>query len=306
MSTKKEKAHYSQGVLVFNITHQQCFAIGTLKIREIVPYKTLFQLPKSHGAVKGAMHMRGHTIAVIDMASAIGYQPIPEDEIKNCVIIVTDCQRKIVGFLVRGIERITEYNWRETKAAPKALGNQALVSGMCQLGDEVLQMIDLEYILLKVFPDSPDSTHAILTDIQREQLKPLNILLVDDSVVARKQLTDALLNLNIPFQVTENGREALNIMANAAKDGKPIDLLVSDIEMPGLDGYELTFEIRNQPQLASCYIILHSSLSSHISVSQANQVGANEALTKFDVHDLIGGMLRGAEHKEERSNQAAQ
>ena len=296
MGTKTEKAHYSQGVLVFNITQQQRFALGTLKIREIVPYKPLFQLPNSHHSVKGAIHMRGQTLTVIDMACAIGYAPIPEDEIEHCVIIVTDCQRKVVGFLVRGIERITEYNWRETTATPKTLGNKTLVSGMCQLGNEVLQMIDLEYILLKVFPDSPESTHAILTDIQREQLKPLNILLVDDSIVARKQLTDALLHLNIPFQVTENGHDALSIMNKAAAENKAIDLLVSDIEMPGLDGYELTFEIRNQTSLANCYIILHSSLSSHISVSQAKQVGANEALTKFDVHELIASMLRGAEY----------
>jgi len=162
----------------------------------------------------------------------------------------------------------------------------------------LVQMIDLEYVLLKVFPDSPENTHAIITDVQREQLKPLNILLVDDSIVARKQLTDALLHLNIPFQVTENGQEALDIMKKEARKGTPIDLLVSDIEMPGLDGYELTFEIRSNIDLANSYIILHSSLSSHISVSQATQVGANEALTKFDVHELIASMLRGAEHKE--------
>lgn len=296
MNVKQEKANYSQGVLVFNITSTQRFAMGTLKIREVVPYQTLNQLPNSHNAVLGTMHIRGHTIAVIDMAHAIGYEPIPKDEIKDCVVIVTDCQRKVVGFLVRGIDRITEYNWRDTKATPKALGNKNLVSGICELDGEVLQIIDLEYILIRIFPDSPDSTHAILTDVQREQLKPLKVMLVDDSFVARKQLTDALLNLNIPFKVTENGQQALDLMNQAAAEGQPFDLLVSDIEMPGLDGYELTFEIRNKPELAQCYIILHSSLSSHISISQAKQVGANDALTKFDVNELIASMLRGAEH----------
>ena len=283
---------------MFNISHQQCFALGTLKIREIVPYQALNKLPNRHPCVKGAMNMRGQTITVIDMAAAIGYGAIPEDELKDCVIIVTDCQRKVVGFIVRGIEKITDYNWSEISSPPKALGKTSLVSGMCEIEGQLVQMIDLEYVLLKVFPDSPESAHAILTDVQREQLKPLNILLVDDSMVARKQLSDALLHLNIPFQVTDNGQDALNIMRTAVKDGKAIDLVVSDIEMPGLDGYELTFEIRNDPQFEGCYIILHSSLSSHISLSQANQVGANEALTKFDVHELIASMLRGAEHNQ--------
>lgn len=298
MSTKHEKANYSQGILVFNLTHKQRFAIGTLKIQEIVPYQPLFQLPNAHPSVKGAMNIRGKTITVVDMAEASGYRPIPADEVNDCVIIITDCQRKVVGFMVRSIEKITEYNWRDTHIPPKSVGREALISGICEIDDQLVQLVDLEYILLNAFPDSPENTRAILTDVQREQLKPLNILLVDDSVVARKQLTDALLNLNIPFKITEDGQDALKIMESEATNGKPIDLIVSDIEMPGLDGYELTFEIRSNPALANCYIILHSSLSSHISVSQATQVGANEALTKFDVHDLIAGMLRGAEHRE--------
>ena len=71
--------------------------------------------------------------------------------------------------------------------------------------------------------------------------------------------------------------------------------MVSDIEMPGLDGYELAFEVKNNPAIEHAYIILHTSLSSEISVSQAKQVGANEALTKFDAKELIEAMLRGAQ-----------
>ncbi len=131
--------------------------------------------------------------------------------------------------------------------------------------------------------------------VQREKLKPMNILLVDDSKVARKQLSDALDMINIPYRVTADGKEALVMMEQAALEHHPIDILVSDIEMPGLDGYELAFEVRDNPLTAKAYIILHTSLSSEISVSQAHQVGANEALTKFDAHELIDAMLRGAD-----------
>lgn len=78
--------------------------------------------------------------------------------------------------------------------------------------------------------------------------------------------------------------------------GSRIDILVSDIEMPGLDGYELAFEVQSDPRLAEAYIILHTSLSSEISVERAHQVGAHEALTKFEANELIQAMLRGAEH----------
>jgi two-component system, chemotaxis family, chemotaxis protein CheV len=297
MSVSNEKSNYAQGVLVFNITDTQHFALGTLKIREIVPYKPLHALPGSHSTVKGAMEMRGLTIPVLDLAAAVGYTPLTEEQIKTCVIIVTDCQRKTVGFLVRGIERIMEFNWRDIKKPPASLGNNAFITGICRIENILIQMVDLEYVMSNVFPEDNSEKHAVLTDIQREQLKPLNILLVDDSMVARKQLTDALSHMNVPFKVTDNGHDALVIMETEAANGAPIDLLVSDIEMPGLDGYELAFEVRDKPALAAAYIVLHSSLSSDISVSQATQVGANEALTKFNVQELIASMLRGAEHK---------
>lgn len=297
MSVKNEKANYSQGVLVFKITEKQQFALGTLKIKEIVPYKPMSVLPNTHSAVRGVMEMRKQVIPVLDLAAAVGYTPLTDEEMKSSVVIVTDCQRKTIGFLVRSIERIIEFNWREITKPPKSVGTNAFITGICRIDNDLIQMIDLEYVMSNVFPEDSRKQHAVLTDVQREQLKPLNILLVDDSMVARKQLTDALSYMNIPFQVTEDGHDALLVMkANAAK-GTPIDLLVSDIEMPGLDGYELAFEVRDNPALAEAYIVLHSSLSSDISVSQATQVGANEALTKFNVQELIASMLRGAEYK---------
>ena len=297
MTVASEKANYAQGVLVFNITPTQHFALGTLKVREIVPYKPLHALPNSHATVKGAMEMRGKTIPVLDLAAAVGYASLTDEQMKTCVIIVTDCQRKTIGFLVHSIEKIMEFNWREVKKPPKSLGSNAFITGICEVENELIQMVDLEYVMSNVFPEDDSEKHAVLTDIQREQLKPLNILLVDDSMVARKQLTDALSHMNVPFKVTENGHDALTIMQTEAANGTPIDLLVSDIEMPGLDGYELAFEVRDKPELAGAYIVLHSSLSSDISVSQATQVGANEALTKFNVQELIASMLRGAEFK---------
>ena len=154
-------------------------------------------------------------------------------------------------------------------------------------------------VISMVFPDSVSASFPSLTDVQREKLKPLNILLVDDSSVARAQLSGALDRMNILYTLTANGNDALNIIKAAANENNPIDLIVSDIEMPGLDGYELTFEIRNDSQQhGTPYIILHTSLSCEISISQAHQVGANEALTKFDAGDLIQAMLRGAEFKE--------
>ncbi|QLE86005.1 MULTISPECIES: chemotaxis protein CheV [Shewanella] len=291
----KSKASQSQGLLLFKLSQTQLFALGTLKIRELVPYTPLSAIPQSHPTIIGAATVRGHTIPVIDMAAAVGYQPISKQEYSKSYIIITDCQRMVIGFLVRAIDKIIECNWRDIESPPNNLGKNAYLTGVTRFNEQLVQLLDVELLMAKVFPTSPEMARAILTDVQREKLKPLHILLVDDSKVARKQLSDALDSINIPYQVTADGREALAIMENAVSDGRPVDLLVSDIEMPGLDGYELAFEVKNSPSLASAYIILHTSLSSEISVSQAHQVGANEALTKFDAHELIDAMLRGAD-----------
>ncbi|MBW0298638.1 chemotaxis protein CheW [Shewanella xiamenensis] len=291
----KSKANQSQGLLLFRLSQHQVFALGTLKIRELVPYTPLSKIPKSHPTIMGAATIRGHTIPVVDMAAAIGYRPISDEERKHCYIIITDCQRMIIGFLVRAIDKIIECNWRDIEAPSANLGRNAFLTGVTRYDNQLVQLLDVELLLSKVFPDAPEANRAILTDVQREKLKPMRILLVDDSKVARKQLSDALDSINIPYFVTPDGREALSIMEQAAVEHHPIDILVSDIEMPGLDGYELAFEVRDNPLLANAYIILHTSLSSEISVSQAHQVGANEALTKFDAHELVEAMLRGAD-----------
>jgi two-component system chemotaxis response regulator CheV len=149
--------------------------------------------------------------------------------------------------------------------------------------------------LSRVYPTSVDTDSLALTEVQEETLKALNILLVDDSQVARKQLCDVLDSKDIPYLVTTNGDDAMAAINAANRDGKPIDILVSDIEMPGLDGYELAFNIRDSDTIPQPYIILHTSLNSEMSVSYANQVGANEALTKFDADELLQAILRGGE-----------
>jgi two-component system chemotaxis response regulator CheV len=290
----KSKANQYQGLLLFKLNHTQLFALGTLKIRELVPYLPLTKMPNSHPHILGAATFRDTTIPIIDMAAAIGFKPLSDEEKKQSYIIITDCQRMVIGFMVRSIDKIMECNWRDVEPPACNLGANAFLTGVTRYENQLVQLMDVELLLAKLFPDDPLANKAILTDVQREKLKPLQILLVDDSKVARKQLSDALDSLNIGYQVTANGKDALDIMNQAAADKKPIDLLVSDIEMPGLDGYELAFAVKDNPNLARAYIILHTSLSSEISVGQAKQVGANEALTKFDARELIDAMLRGA------------
>src|SRR5690554_6526860 len=287
------KATQSQKLLLFNLSGKRLFGIGTLKIREILPFKPLTKMPHSHPAVVGATSFRGSAVPVIDMAAAVGYTALTADEQKTSTIIITDVQRQETGFLVRSVQKIIETDWKKVKSPPAMLDDRAFITGLLNVDDEIVQLLDVELLLANVYPDSLETRDVALTDVQREALKTLNILLVDDARVARKQLCDVLDAKGIPYQVTTNGDEALKILLNDNELGRPVDILVSDIEMPGLDGYELTFNVRDRATLKQPFIILHTSLNSQMSLSYANQVGANEALTKFDADELLNAMLRG-------------
>ncbi len=301
MAKVASKANQSQGMLVFKLTLQQNFAIGTLKVREIVPYMPTTKIPYSHHHVIGTVTIRDLTVPVIDMAAAIGFRPIQEEEYNNCYLIVTDCLRTVVAFMVRSIEKIIECDWKSIETPPSSAGHNIFVTGITRYEEKIVQMLDVELLLSKIYPQYENTKIPMLTDIERERLKALNILLVDDSSIARKQLSDALDRINIPYQICKNGSDALDLMKQDAEANRPIDLLVSDIEMPGLDGYELAFEVQNDSALNNSYRILHTSLSSEICVDRAHQVGAHEALEKFNAGELIEAMLRGAKELEAKA-----
>lgn len=307
MAKTISKANQSQGMLMFTLNmQQQLFAIGTLKVREIVPYLPMTHIPYSHHHVVGTVTIRNLTVPVIDMAAAIGFRPIAPQEYKNSYLIVTDCLRTVVAFMVRGIEKIIECDWRTIESVPPTAGHNVFVTGITRYQERIVQLLDVELLLSKIYPQYESTKVPMLTDVERERLKALNILLVDDSSIARKQLADALDRINIPYRICKNGLEAAELMKKLANENQAIDILVSDIEMPGLDGYELAFEVQNDPKLSHAYCILHTSLSSEICVDRAHQVGAHEALEKFNATELIEAMLRGAKKIEaERHAQTA-
>ncbi|MDK9736310.1 chemotaxis protein [Vibrio sp. D404a] len=302
MAKTISKASQSQGMLMFKLSLTQSFAIGTLKVREIVPFQPMTQLPYSHHHVIGTVTIRDLTVPVIDMSAAVGFRPISPEEYQSCVLIVTDCLRTVVAFLVRSIDKIIECDWRSIESPPASVGQNVFVTGITRFEDRIVQMLDVELLLSKIYPEYENAQIPMLTDIERERLKALNILLVDDSLIARKQLSDALDSINIPYSICNNGMDALNLMREQAQRGQAIDLLVSDIEMPGLDGYELAFEVQNDDTLRHAYCILHTSLSSEICVDRAQQVGAHEALEKFNAGELIEAMLKGAKSLENAPN----
>ncbi|WP_418500032.1 chemotaxis protein, partial [Flagellimonas sp.] len=224
------QAKQSQKLLLFRLFGSRLFGIGTLKIREILPFPRLTKLPHSHHAVIGTATFRGSAVPVIDMSAAVGFPALTKEEQETASIIVTDIQRQEIGFLVRGVQQIIETDWKSVMPPPKALGTNVFIIGLLDVGGDIIQLLDLELLLAKVYPESLNTQEVTLSDVQGETLSSLNILLVDDSQVARKQLSDVLDSKGIHYHVTSNGSEALKILLKEHDSGHPIDILVSDIE----------------------------------------------------------------------------
>lgn len=131
---------------------QQLFAIGTLKVREIVTYQPMTQIPYSHHHVIGTVTIRNLTVPVIDMAAAIGFRPIQPSEYQKCYLIVTDCLRTVVAFMVRTIEKIIECDWRQIESSPETAGHDVFVTGITRFQNKIVQLLDVELLLSKNLP----------------------------------------------------------------------------------------------------------------------------------------------------------
>lgn len=291
-----QRAAVSQGLLTFQLTNRQTFAIGTLKVQEVLSLPKLTQVPGSPNHVIGTSYIRNRKVPIIDTAAAIGFRPLSKEQYPDCQLIITDCLKMVVGFLVNRVDRIIDCDWSKIDPPPHTLGSNTFVTGVTRHEQSLVQLLDVERLLDRISPNLQHSEVSAISQQEQQVLQKLNLLLVDDSSIARRQLCDALDKLNVEYTMCTNGKEALAAMNHAANADRAIDILVSDIEMPEMDGYELVFSVQNDPKLNKAYRILHTSLSSEISVERAQQVGAHQALEKFNANELISAIITGAQH----------
>lgn len=282
-------------LLLFSLGNRQSFGINVLKVKELMPCPELTQLPGSQYCISGVAHLRGHALSVIDLAKAIGLRPLGETE-KN--LVITEFNRVSHGFVVDKIEKITVIDWSEVKPPSAGLGNRSYITGVANVNNRMVQILDVEKVLdeLGIYQIG-DVEHLTDVDIRRD----VPILIVDDSVIALKQTKRTLDQLQVPFITAKDGKDALELLKRLASEHDDItdkvSMVISDIEMPEMDGYTLTQEIRNDNRLRGLYILLHSSLNGIMNDTLAQKVGADSALTKFVPDDLAKEVIRGLAHK---------
>ncbi|QLC74469.1 chemotaxis protein CheV [Pseudomonas sp. LPB0260] len=278
-------------LLLFRLHSGRLLGINLLKVNEIVECPALTKLPNRHPHVLGIATLRGAALNVIDLARAIG--EVGHGDSRDGCLIVTELSRSRQGLYVQRVERIVQCSTRDVRPPPAGTGAKAFITGVTQIDGAIVQILDVEKVLHELAPAMPgELDDQQLSDADRRLLAGRRVLVVDDSQVALQQTLVTLRKLDLDCQAVRSAAAAMDLLLTQQHAGEPIEVLVSDIEMPEMDGYSLVREIRRNAIIGQTYVLLHTSLDSTMNTEKARAVGANDVLTKFSAVDLSKALLR--------------
>jgi len=285
--------HNRLELLMFRLGDKQRFGINVFKVQEVIQCPPLTKVPHAHPVVRGVATLRGKTITIMDLAQAIGRRPITDTS--QAYIIITEYNRAVQGFLVSGVDRIVNMNWEDILPPPKGSGHNYMTA-VTRVDNDLVEIIDVEKVLAEVIHIDETVTSSIIDDNRAAiSERKHRILVADDSSVARNQIKRTLDQIGVETILVKDGREAINKLRAMADSGSPIteqlSMVISDVEMPEMDGYTLTTQIRADNRLKDLYVILHTSLSGIFNNSLIEKVGADKFIAKFKPDELAGAVI---------------
>ena len=285
-------------LLMFKLGSRHTFALNVFKVREVISVPSLNRMPGLHHNLKGVTNYRGKSIPVIDLRGAIclstnnaNYEP------EN--VVITEYNRSIQGFLIGKIMNIVNTSWSNIQAPPSNVGKNSYLTaitgyhnGEC---DEIVEIIDVEKVLSEIVDYDITISSDILDENIKQHLENQTVLVVDDSATARRQIRETLSQLGVNIIEEKNGLDALNRLKGWAQEGKnvldEILMMFTDAEMPEMDGYSLTSEVRSDPRMSTLFIALNTSLSGSFNDAMVEKVGCNRFISKFQP-DLLVDVLQ--------------
>jgi two-component system chemotaxis response regulator CheV len=280
-------------LLLFRLDDKQLYGINVFKVKEVLQCPRLTIMPRSSPVVRGVANIRGNTLSILDLSRATGKPPL--QDLANSFAIIVEYNTKVLGFLVRSVERIVNMNWEDILPPPKGVGHDHYLTAVTHVDNQMVEIIDVEKVLAEVAPVSEQLSVSISDEETSSKASTSRVLIVDDSSVARKQIIRCLQNLGIEVVAQNDGRQALTylrkLVADGKKPSKEFVMMISDIEMPEMDGYTLTTEVRQDPAMRDMHILLHTSLSGVFNQSMVKRVGADDFLAKFQADDLANRVI---------------
>ncbi|MBI3903629.1 MAG: chemotaxis protein CheV [Nitrosomonadales bacterium] len=275
---------------------RETFGINVFKVREVMRSPPITRAPEMPDAVEGMVSLRGALVPVIDLAKYTGVQT----DVKPGIMVVTEYNGHTQGFLVEAVDTILRLDWSSMKVPPDMLNAQmgGLVTAVTELPDgRLVMMMDVEKVLAETghFNDEIE-----LKGIQPMGIPGRTVFFADDSAVARKQVSATLDAMQVNYISAINGRQAWDelqrIASRADATGVPVrdlvQLILTDVEMPEMDGYMLTRKVKSDQRFSGIPVLMHSSLSGTSNQQLGKAVGVDEYVSKFEPHKLAQTLKR--------------
>ncbi|MCL6744796.1 MULTISPECIES: chemotaxis protein [Kosakonia] len=275
-------------------TKSELFGINVFKLREIVPMPTFTRPAGMKAPLMGMVNIRDQVIPVIDLAAVAGCKPASGLNI----LLITEYARSVQAFAVESVENIIRLDWKQVHTAEKAINGRYITSIACLDDDKdtnnLAMVLDVEQILYDIVPADHD-VHGDHVPDKKFNLKPGSVAIVaEDSKVARAMLEKGLNAMQIPSAMHITGKDAwekIQLMAQQADaEGVPvsdkISMVLTDLEMPEMDGFTLTRLIKTDPRLKNIPVVIHSSLSGSANEDHVRKVQADGYVAKFEINEL--------------------
>jgi len=289
-------------ILLFTLgTHsvtgrRETFGINVFKVREVMRTPPITAAPEMPSSVEGMVSLRGALVPVVDLAR---YAGVSSDSPRS-IMIVTEYAGHTQGFLVEAVDTILRLDWSHMKVPPDMLTAElgGLVTAVTELPDgRLVMMMDVEKVLSETTKYDDEVVYRNIKPIANPDL---TVFFADDSVVARRQIVRTLEAMNVKYVETINGRSAWDelerIAAYAEASGQHVadlvSLILTDVEMPEMDGYILTKKVKTDPRFAGVPVIMHSSLSGMSNQQLGKSVGVDEYVPKFEPQKLSEVLTR--------------
>lgn len=275
-----------------NDAKSELFGINVFKLREIVPMPPVTKAAGMKSPLLGMANIRGQFIPVIDLPAVAGCKP----ETGLNLLLVTEYARSTQAFAVESVDDIVRLNWSQIHTAESGISSRNITSIAC-LDDKTNSMamvLDVEQILHDVIPSVRD-VKAEDVKMKAFNIKPGSVAIVaEDSKVARQMLEQGLKAMGIPAEMHVTGKEAwekIRLMAQQAMEEgvsihDKISMVLTDLEMPEMDGFTLTRNIKSDSGLRNIPVVIHSSLSGSANEDHVRKVGANGYVAKFEINEL--------------------
>lgn len=274
-------------LLLFKLGAPEIYGINVFKVREIIRTVEITQAPSQPEFVAGMASIRGQLVPVIDLVALCGNGRSGQSP----VMIITEFSNTTQAFLVASVETITRVGWHDVHQAPAMLSGGTRLTGVTRLKDGALvSILDVEQILHAIMGDKPVSLEpACLPVAQQAILKDIKIFFADDSAFARNQLKQILDSMGVASDFAVNGLDAwtrLDALASLAEmTGTPLansfPIIITDIEMPEMDGFMLTRKIKADSRFKGIKVLLHSSMSESSNKDKGIALGADGFLPKY-------------------------